>query len=78
MTVYPRSLPPFSRRRREQQRILQEVSKRHPPTPQEAGRWLHLDFSKREDAAAARERVVAWLDEINADWSRYVKVYPRA
>ena len=54
-----------------------EVSKRHRPTSHGRGNWLHLDFSKREDPSAGRARVIAWLDEINPDWKRYVKVYPR-
>ena len=55
-----------------------KVSELHRPTPHERGNWLHLDFSKRDDPAAARRQVMAWLDEINPDWSKYVKVYPRA
>jgi len=77
VTVALRFVPPLPSLRREQRRILAEVSERHPPTPHARGKWLHLDFSKREDPVAARERVVAWLDEINPHWARYVKVYPR-
>jgi hypothetical protein len=78
VTVTPRLVPPLPSRRREQRRILAEISKCHTPTPHDRGRSLHLDFSKREDALDARARVVGWLDEINPVWSRYVKVYPRA
>jgi hypothetical protein len=78
VSVDPRFFPPLPSRRREQRRILTEVGKRHRPTPNKRpGKWLSLDFSKREDQAAARERVIGWLDEINPDWRRYVKVYPR-
>jgi hypothetical protein len=67
-------------RRREQALILSELSQRHRPTPPRRGlgNSLVLDFSKRDDATDARARVIAWLDEINPDWPRYVKVYPRA
>jgi hypothetical protein len=77
VTVAPRWFPPLASRRREQQRIFAEIAKRHRPTPHEHGDWLHLDFSTREDAASARARVLAWLDEISPRWKRYVKVFPR-
>jgi hypothetical protein len=78
VTVFPRWFPPLPSRRREQQRILAEITRRHRPTPHEGGDWLHLDFSKREDAAAVQARVVTWLDEINPAWRRYVNVYSAA
>lgn len=77
VTVSPRSFPPIPRHRRERERILAEVGKRHRPTQHEQGKWLTLDFSRRDDPAAVRAEVVGWLDEINAHWRRYVKVYPR-
>jgi len=77
VTVSPRFIPPLPSWRREQDRILAAISERHHPTPHDRGRWLHLDFSKRDDASACRAKVVAWLNEINPHWGRYVKVYPR-
>lgn len=76
VTVSRRSFPPLPRYRRERDRILTEVSKRHPPTPHTHGKWLTLDFSKREEPSLARAKVIRWLDEISPDWQRYVKVYP--
>jgi hypothetical protein len=78
VTVMPRSPSLVPGRRREQDRILAEVGKRHAPTPHARGRWLHLDFPKREDRAVVRADVVGWLDEINPRWQRYVKVLPSA
>jgi len=77
VTVSPRFFPPLPSFRRERKRILAEVSDRHRPTTHERGDWLHLDFSKREEASTVRAEVIGWLDEINPSWRRYVKVYPR-
>jgi hypothetical protein len=77
ITVSPRFFPPLPSYRRERKRILAEVSDRHRPTPHERGDWLHLDFSKREEASTARAEVIDWLNEINPSWRRYVKLYPR-
>jgi hypothetical protein len=38
---------------------------------------VDFHFSKRKDPSVARAEVVAWLEEINRDWHRYVKVFPR-
>jgi hypothetical protein len=78
VTVDPRFFPPLPSRRREQRRILAEVAERHRPTPnRRPGKWLSLDFSKQADPSEARRQVTSCLDEINPDWQRYVKVYPR-
>jgi len=78
VTVSPRFFPPLPSHRRERERILAAVSARHRPTPHDRGAWVTLDFSKRQESATARAEVVSWLDEINTEWRRYVKVYPRA
>lgn len=78
VTVMPRFFPPLPRHQRERERILARLSEQHRPTPHGRGNWLHLDFSKHKDPSIARAEVVAWLEEINADWQKYVKVYSRA
>lgn len=77
VAVAPRTFPPLPRHRRERQRTLAELSERHRPTPHGHGNWLAVDFSKRKDPSVARAEVVAWLEEINRDWHRYVKLFPR-
>jgi hypothetical protein len=76
--VSPRAFPPLPSHRRERERILAKVSERYRPTPHGHGKRLRLDFSKRKDPSVARAEVVAWLGEINSNWQKYVKVYPRA
>jgi hypothetical protein len=75
VTVVPRFMPLMRSRQREQRRILAEIATRHRPTPQ-GGESVVLDFSKQDGPLEPRARVVAWLDEINPDWPRYVRVYP--
>jgi hypothetical protein len=75
VTVVPRFVPLMRSRQREQRRILDAIATRHRPTPR-AGESVVLDFSKQDDPVEVRARVVAWLDEINPDWARYVRVYP--
>jgi hypothetical protein len=77
VAVAPRSFPPLPRHRRERERILAELSERHRSTPHDRGNWLDFDFSNRTDPSAARAEVVSWLEVINPDWQRYVKVFPR-
>ena len=77
VAVVPRKFPPFPRHRRERERIFAELGERHRSTPHDRGDWLDFDFSARKDPSVARAEVVAWLEEINSNWERYVKVYPR-
>jgi len=77
VTVSPLWVLPLPARRCERRRILQGVAERHRPTPHKRGDSLHLHFSKSIDPLAARAQVIGWLDEINPEWRKYVKVYPR-
>ena len=77
VAVAPRTFLPLPRHRRERVRILAELSERHRPTPHDHGDWVDFHFSKRKEPSVARAEVVAWLEEINPNWQRYVKVFPR-
>jgi hypothetical protein len=76
VTVSPKWFPPLLRVRRERERILREVSSRRRPSSRGRATGFRFDFSRREDRSVARGEVVAWLEQINPRWQRYVRVYP--
>jgi hypothetical protein len=76
VTVSPKWFPPLPRLRRERERILREVSSRRQPSSRGRATDVRFDFSRREDRSVARGEVVAWLEQINPKWQRYVRVYP--